>query len=381
MNLKSLLAIILLTLGVSTAGAESTKLIVHFFGSATCGECNQIKENLLKPLVAENKEKFEYIFHDIETDSGLSTILSFEKQFKVKTSSAQELFFPDTFLTGFEDIMKYGKKMITERLASGNYGTIKIDSSAGNLTEILKKKAGDWGFLLGTLVAGLADGINPCAIATMVFLISFMATRKRSRLEILIIGLVYTATVYITYFAMGVGLKSVLEGIKQYHTISLVIRWAAAVAAALIAVLSFKDAISFGKTKKTDAITLQLPKQVKLRIHKIISGNLSGTSLVIGAIVTGFFVTLLEAICTGQMYVPFIVAMTTKESMKITGYLYLAFYNFLFVLPLLIVMVLAYYGMKWNELAKKTQNNMVKIKIALGIVMTGLTIYLINGIL
>jgi hypothetical protein len=73
--------------------------------------------------------------------------------------------------------------------------------------------------------------------------------------------------------------------------------------------------------------------------------------------------------------------MTTDESLKLTGYLYLGLYNFLFVLPLLIVMILAFYGMKWNELAKKTQNNMVKIKILLGIVMTGLTIYLINGIL
>ncbi len=381
MNLKSLLATILLTLGVSTAEVQSTKLNAHFFGSATCGECNQIKENLLKPLVAENIEKFKFTFHDIETDSGLQTLLSFEKQFNVKTSSAQELFLPDTYLTGFDDIMKYGKSMITSRIASGNYETIQIDSSAGNLSEILKKKAADWGFFLGTLGVGLTDGINPCAIATMVFLISFMATRKRSRKEILIIGLVYTATVYITYFAMGVGLKSILEGVKQYHAISMGIRWAAAGAAALIAILSFKDAFSYKKTKNTDAITLQLPKQVKLRIHKIISGNLSGRSLVIGAIITGFLVTLLEAICTGQMYVPFIVAMTSDDSLKFTGYLYLAFYNFLFVLPLLIVMVLAYYGMKWNELAKKTQNNMVKIKIILGIAMVGLTIYLINGIL
>jgi hypothetical protein len=169
---------------------------------------------------------------------------------------------------------------------------------------------------------------------------------------------------------MGIGLKSVLEGISHYHLISQIIRWIAAAAAAIIAVLSFRDAIVFWKTKKTDTIALQLPKQVKLRIHKII-----------GAIITGFLVTLLEAICTGQMYVPFIVAMTTDESLKLTGYLYLGLYNFLFVLPLLIVMILAFYGMKWNELAKKTQNNMVKIKILLGIVMTGLTIYLINGIL
>jgi thiol:disulfide interchange protein len=380
MKLKFTLLTLLLFFTVSSSEEQNSKLIVHFFGSATCGECNKIKEELLKPLVSQNQQKFDYKFHDIETDSGLNVLLSFEKQYKTSISSAQSLFFPDTFLSGFDDIMKFGKKMITERIQSGKFSNVSTEN-ANTLSEVLKQKASDWGFLFGTLVAGLADGINPCAIATMVFLISFMATRKRSRIQILSIGLTYTATVFITYFAMGIGLKSVLEEISHYHLISQIIRWIAAAAAAIIAVLSFRDAIVFWKTKKTDTIALQLPKQVKLRIHKIISGNLSGTSLVIGAIITGFLVTLLEAICTGQMYVPFIVAMTTDESLKLTGYLYLGLYNFLFVLPLLIVMILAFYGMKWNELAKKTQNNMVKIKILLGIVMTGLTIYLINGIL
>jgi hypothetical protein len=234
----------------------------------------------------------------------------------------------------------------------------------------------DWGFLAGTLAAGLADGINPCAIATMIFLISFLATRKRSRKQILVVGVAYTATVFLTYLSMGLGLKNVLEHIKGYYGFSLAIKWGAFALASCVAILSFKDAIVFKKTKKTENISLQLPKSVKLLIHKIISGNLNGTSLLIGAILTGFLVTLLEAICTGQMYVPYIVAMTQRESLRLTGYLYLIFYNFLFVVPLLIVMILAYYGMKWNDLAKKTQKNMVLLKVILGSVMTGLAIYL-----
>ncbi|MBN1603968.1 MAG: hypothetical protein JW915_20320 [Chitinispirillaceae bacterium] len=380
MNYKIFTIILLLALFVSGNEVTSSKLIAFYFGSSTCAECNQIKTDVLNPLVSKNADKFEYKFLDIDTDSGLTRLIALERQFKVTTNAPQTLFLPDTFLSGFEDIMKYGKDLITARLESGNFAVITADSTA-DLSEVLRQKASSWGFLLGTLVAGLADGINPCAIATMVFLISFMATRKRSRTEILTIGLTYTATVFITYFAMGVGLKSVIEGVSHYHFIAKIIRWAAAGTAALVSILSFRDAIIFSRTKKTDSIALQLPKQVKLRIHKIISGNLNGTSLVIGAVVTGFFVTLLEAICTGQMYVPFIVAMTTEKSLRITGYLYLGLYNFLFVLPLLIVMVFAYYGMKWNELAKKTQSNMVKIKIILGIVMAGLTVYLINGIL
>jgi cytochrome c biogenesis protein CcdA len=180
---------------------------------------------------------------------------------------------------------------------------------------------------------------------------------------------------------MGLGLKSILEGIQHYHVISQAIRWGAFSLALMVAVLSFRDAIVYKKTKSTETIALQLPKQVKLSIHKIISGNLNGTSLFIGSIVTGFLVTLLEAICTGQMYVPFIIAMTGQETVRIAGYLYLVLYNFLFVLPLLVVMVLAFYGMKWNDLAKKTQSNMVKLKLLLGVVMTALSIYLLSGLL
>ena len=213
----------------------------------------------------------------------------------------------------------------------------------------------------------------------MIFLISFLATRKRRRGEILIIGIAYTATVFVTYLAMGLGLKGVLEQIRGYHIISSIVRWGACTAAMIVALLSFKDAVVYHRSKDAGQITLQLPKSVKIRIHRIISGNLSGSSLLIGSIVTGFFVTLLEAICTGQMYVPYIVAMTQHASLRLTGYLYLIFYNFLFVLPLLIVMVLAYFGLKWNDLAKQTQKRMVFIKVLLGLIMTGLAIYLAVG--
>jgi cytochrome c biogenesis protein CcdA len=95
----------------------------------------------------------------------------------------------------------------------------------GEPTDALRNKVMDWGFFMGSLVAGLTDGINPCAIATMIFLISFLATRKKSRREVLIIGLAYTATVFFTYLAMGLGLKGILEHIRAYHQISMTIRW------------------------------------------------------------------------------------------------------------------------------------------------------------
>jgi hypothetical protein len=374
-------ALVLLTLIFSLTHAEKSKVDIVFFGSSTCSECLQIKEILLKPLEKKFPDDLKLTTYDTEQDSSLALLLEFEKRYKTNSNAAQMLFLPDTFLAGFDDIMAKGYSLITERINnkekySSNH---PIQSDTAELNKFLKDKSLDWGFFVGTLVTGLVDGINPCAIATMIFLISFLATRKKSKKEIFVIGFAYTLTVYLTYFAMGLGLKGVLEQLKNFYIISQIIRWGAFGLATIVGGLSFKDAVVFRKTKNTDDISLQLPKAVKMRIHKIISGNLSGTSLIIGSIVTGFLVTLLEAICTGQMYLPYIVAMTQRDNLRVIGYLYLAFYNFLFVLPLIIVMILAYYGMKWNELAKKTQGNMFLLKIVLGIVMVGLAIYLAAG--
>ena len=375
------LIIVLFFVIVGGSVPQKPVLKLTFFGSATCDECMRIKEQLLLPAQQAGNGRLLVTLNDIETDSGLKELIRFEKSYGITSDAAQMLFFPDTFLSGFDDIMKFGGKMIDIRLASVPVVNKSAETPGDSidLAGVLHDRAINWGFFLGTLATGLADGVNPCAIATMIFLISFLATRKRARSEVLLIGLTYTITVYCTYLAMGLGLKGVLEHIRGYHVISSVIRWGAFAAAVTVAVLSFKDAIAFHRSKNTDQITLQLPKMVKLRIHKIISGNLSGRSLVIGAMITGFLVTLLEAICTGQMYIPYIVAMTQHSSLRLAGYLYLAFYNFLFVLPLLVVMVLAYFGLKWNDLAKQTQKRMVLLKVLLGLVMTGLAIYLAVG--
>jgi len=210
----------------------------------------------------------------------------------------------------------------------------------------------------------------------MIFLVSFLATKKRSRKEVLVIGMCFTGSVFITYLLLGIGAFRIITALDQYRWMSKVIRWSAVGFAGIVGTLSFADAFRFKKSKKTEDIKLQLPKVVKLRIHKVISGNLAGSQLATGAVITGFLVTLLEAVCTGQVYLPTIVLMTKQEGLRFTGWLYLIFYNFLFVVPLLIVMILAYYGMKWDKLAKTTQKNLVAIKIIFGIVLIGLAVFL-----
>ncbi len=371
--------VLLSILNLFANATDAKKLTLYFFGSPTCGECLDIKQQILFPAVDKYAPNIDLHIYDVDSDSGFVLMTHMEKLYSINSSASIELFFPDTFLLGGDEIHKHGKALIEwyishpEKWVDGR--SVQKMSITQSSSEILKDKFKEFSFV-SIVMAGIIDGINPCAIATMIFLISFLATRKRSRKQILTIGLCFTFSVFVTYLLLGIGAFKIITALEQYRWVSKIIRWSAILLALGVGLMSFWDAFKFGKSKKTEDIKLQLPKAVKLRIHKVISGNLSGKQLATGAIVTGFLVTLLEAVCTGQVYLPTIILMTQQSELKGIGWAYLLFYNFLFVLPLLIVMILAYYGLKWEKLAKTTQNNLVVIKILFGCVLTGLAVFL-----
>jgi cytochrome c biogenesis protein CcdA len=354
-------------------------LELYFFGSATC-ECFEIKESLLKPMEKKHGDRLKIHYHNWEDSSSFKLMKQMDTQYKVEKFASQELFFPDTFLLGYESIMANGRAMIEEYLNDPQRRlSIEItEQTTGRTSEVYKAEF-DKLNLVGIIPAAIADSVNPCAIATLIFLLSFLTTQKRKRLEILIIGLIYTATVFVTYTLLGAGAFVAITSLgKVYKLAHEIIKWSAVAFAAIVGILSLLDAIRFKKSGDAKEIKLQLPKSVKLRIHKIITDNMKGSRLVIGTIVTGFLVTLLEAACTGQVYLPVIVGMTRhgQDGLKLIGWLLLMLYNLIFVLPLLAVMVAAYYGMKWTDLSKMMQKHLTLLKVLMGIVMIGLALYL-----
>jgi cytochrome c biogenesis protein CcdA len=101
--------------------------------------------------------------------------------------------------------MKHGRNMIVSYLSHPEkWGTGEIAIDKGKFTETLKNRFQQFTFIQ-IVLAGLVDGVNPCAIATMIFLISFLAVQKRKRGEILAIGLTFSAAVFVTYLFLGLG--------------------------------------------------------------------------------------------------------------------------------------------------------------------------------
>ena len=382
-NHTTIAAIFLFALSLHARHIHDAKLHLVFFGSSTCGECLEIKEKLLKPIEKQHAEKLAIAYRDIEIEKDLTLLTAMEKAYHVKNPSPQELYFPDTVVIGYDGITKNGRALIDYYLSHPDrwawahaFGDSTIDTI--KTAAMIKDRMRTWSFI-GLFAIGFVDGVNPCAIASMIFLISFLGTQNRKRSDILKIGLSFTATVFLTYFMLGLGAFRILSLMDKFYWFSIAIRVTAVGIAVWVALLSIWDAVHYYRTKDTAEMKVQLPKGIKLLIHSVIRGNLSSNKIVVGAIITGFFVTLLEGACTAKIYLPTIMAMTHTFGFRLAGWLLLVVYNFLFVLPLLIVLLATAYGLKWNKLSKFQQKHMVLTKLLLALVLFALAAFITIG--
>ena len=219
---------------------------------------------------------------------------------------------------------------------------------------------------IGTVLFTAAiDSINPCAIGVLVLMISAMLGAKSNRNKMLLIGVVYIAAVYITYFIAGVGLAYFFQYIPIYIS-----EYVAIVIGTLIAgagLIEIKDYFWYAK-----GFTLAIPAERAQQIKKY-TKNLS----IPGAMFLGAFVSAVELPCTGAPYLAIILVLAQDGGLNFTAYLLLALYNLVFVAPLLIILFLVYFGMNINVVNKWKQNNKPYMRLVAGLLLIFLSWLLI----
>lgn len=227
---------------------------------------------------------------------------------------------------------------------------------------------------LQVFLAGLIDGVNPCAFTTLLFLISSLFYIGRGKREILQIGLIFSLTIFLSYYLVGLGMLNVVRTANYFPIVAQIIRYLLILGLIVLAVYSFYDAwlVKSGKTKE---VKLQLPKKLKRKIHQTIKDNTRKRGLITGTIIIGIMVTIFELSCTGQVYLP-IIAYIIKIEGSLSAYAYLTLYNLAFILPLLIVFVTIYRGTTNERLVTWFQNRLFSIKIILGLFFLTMILFL-----
>jgi cytochrome c biogenesis protein CcdA len=83
-------------------------------------------------------------------------------------------------------------------------------------------------------------------------------------------------------------------------------------------------------------------------------------------------VTVLESVCTGQVYVPALVLMIKSGQSVWRSAAYLGMYNLIFVMPLIILLTLACFGLRTPALVEWSRRNVATGKVLLGLFFLGM---------
>ncbi|MBT4604832.1 hypothetical protein HOC01_04285 [archaeon] len=224
------------------------------------------------------------------------------------------------------------------------------------------------------VTAALIDSINPCVFGVLIFLIAFMTKMFKNPKQMLMGGLIYTAVVYLSYLLIGIGfLKfTVSFGFSQ------IIYWIAAVIAIGAGLLEIKDFFWYGK-----GFTLQMlpgaAKRIKYYTKRM--KELKGKGIFysyLAAIPLGIFVTLVELPCTGAPYL--VVLAIIGQGDYTNGIPLLLLYNLIFVLPLIVMILIAYFGKSSSKLEKWRKKHRGLMRLGIGLFLVTLGSYMIYTI-
>ena len=250
------------------------------------------------------------------------------------------------------------------------------EKGASNISE--KFLSMSW---LTVVFAGLVDGLNPCAFATLIFFISYLTLSGRKGREVIFVGIMFTLGVFIAYLVIGLGLYKVLD--LMGDVLDTLATWVYIITAVLCLGLGVFSIVDYFKARqgKLEDMSLKLPDAMRKRINSVIRKGRNSQTYFIGAFVTGLFISVLELACTGQVYLPTIIFVSSMPELRLRAIFYLVLYNLLFILPLVVVFILAYFGTTSKQLTDFLQKHTAAVKIGMALLFFALAAWLLVSVL
>lgn len=356
----SFLAVLFL-LGKAVYSSEPVH--IDFFYEPGCRDCERITSELLPQLEQRFPGACRVQPHDIGMETNFLYLLHLENELGYKQPERAFLIVnrqyvfgaapsPDEFFSRIDELLENRAacpppQAVPDGLAEKRYSGFTFPA---------------------VLAAGFIDGINPCAVSTLVFFMSLLSVAKVRNRALLLMGVSFCLASFLTYLSLGFGLFRILHLFSGFTVLRGVIECGMAAVLLMLAVLSFRDAIRFRKTACAGDVTLQLSAGMKKRIHGVVRRGLGNTSVILGGLFIGTVVTALESVCTGQVYVPTLILILKDSAFSQTrAWLLLLLYNLMFILPLAAVFTAVYFGLRTETLLAWSRRNVVVSKVLLGL--------------
>ena len=208
----------------------------------------------------------------------------------------------------------------------------------------------------------LADAVNPCAIAILtIVLVSILIQNPAKRQRVLTAGLSFIAAVFIGYLIYGLVLIQIFKTFQESVTeFSQTVYYGLAIFAMILGALNIKDYFKYRPGGIMTEMPISMRPTMKLWVKKIVSPG--------GAFIIGLFVTIFLLPCTLG---PYIVASGLLAKIGVLKAIpWLLYYNTLFILPMIAIVGLVYFGFKEvDEISGWKERNIKRLHLTAGILL------------
>jgi len=373
--------LILPTRGLAVEQPRLPELFI--FHSLNCHECAKVKAEVMPVIQKEFQGQVIFVYLDVGELENYKLFLSLMQQSGSTIEFKVPFFYMEgRFLNSEGQVESSLRNFIKDALSRPRLAAPLMPADPVAYFKSFVPAS--------VIIAGLEDGVNPCAFTVIVFFISFLALQGYRKRELFFIGAAFIFSVFLTYLGIGLGIFSVFYRFRGLWIITHFLNITMGSASILLGIFAIYDFIKFKKTGSTEELILQLPKPVKERIHRVVGFfyrksiqekqknlNPALSRLVASAFITGFLVSLLEAICTGQVYLPTIAFVLKASPLKLQALGYLLLYNIMFIVPLIVIFVLALMGTTSSQFSAFLKKHLGLIKIFMAVLFFSLGIFLI----
>jgi len=375
---KKVILILFILLFMQVAYAQEDLCVTYFY-SKFCGHCKEIKPFMDE---LENKYQGQIMFHrfDVTAPENMSIFNKFCIANEYSGRGVPTLGINNRILVGSKQI----KDNLENEILAGFEMDEKIcmiedqnicpihnnnktrpadtDPVIPNLEEI------EWFSILPLIfLTGLGDGINPCAFAVLIFVMAFLQQISHNKKRLIKITIGFITAVFV---------MNILLGVLYFYTslqlgFPLIIRYIAITLAVIAGLINIKDFFFYGK-----GFSLKIPTKSRRHIEK-----LAQKATLPSAIILGGLVALLEAPCSIPIY------LTVLEVLKGHGYNiiqvfpYVLIYNLMFILPLILLAGLIYYGAEADALESWRKKYRRWMKLSIGLILIALALAMLLGFL
>ncbi|MBI1997097.1 MAG: glutaredoxin [Deltaproteobacteria bacterium] len=218
-----------------------------------------------------------------------------------------------------------------------------------------------------TIVLGLLDGFNPCAMWVLLFLLS-MLVNLRDRRKMFLIGGVFVVVSGLAYFAFMAAWLNLffLLGASRITQNLL------GAIAAIIGILNVKDFFAFGRGP-----SVGIPAAVKPKIYDHVRRVLRAENLVgalVAVVVLAILVNTVELLCTAGLPVIYTRVLTAYSLPAWGYYAYLTLYNLAYMADDSLMLAIAIVTLSRQRLQEKGGR---WLKLVSGVVMLALGLILV----